>query len=115
MILKDRINTFPSSGGNWSSGNNSSGNNSNFSSGTNNQQGSPMRKNTDPCRRYNHNGKCKFGVNCHFDHKCSYCFKFGHMVMNCRKLIADRERMNSNKTGAHKSNGVGMPDEAKHN
>ena len=43
----------------------------------------------DPCRHYNR-GKCTFGVNCKFDHKCSYCHRFRHTVKNCRKLAADR-------------------------
>ena len=41
-------------------------------------------------RKYN-KGKCKFGQGCHYDHRCSYCHKFTHTVLTCRKLIADRE------------------------
>ena len=45
----------------------------------------------EPCRRYNR-GKCKFGATCKYEHRCSYCNKFGHGFFNCRKASADRER-----------------------
>ena len=45
----------------------------------------------EPCRKFN-KGKCKFGNSCRYEHRCSYCFKFGHNVLTCRKLAADRER-----------------------
>ena len=45
----------------------------------------------EPCRRFNR-GKCNFGPTCRYEHKCSYCFKFGHGMLTCRKAQADRER-----------------------
>ena len=45
----------------------------------------------EPCRKFN-KGRCKFGASCRYDHRCSYCHKFGHNVLSCHKLIADRER-----------------------
>ena len=52
----------------------------------------------EPCRRYN-KGKCTFGARCKYDHRCAYepCGKFGHFILNCRKLQADRERTNTRK------------------
>ena len=44
----------------------------------------------EPCKWYNR-GHCSFGANCCYDHKCSYCFKTGHTILNCRKLMADKE------------------------
>ena len=44
----------------------------------------------EPCRRYN-KGRCSFGSSCKYDHRCSYCMKFGHSILTCHKLIADRE------------------------
>ena len=44
-----------------------------------------------PCRCYN-KGKCTAGTSCRYHHKCSYCFKFGHAILTCRKLMADQER-----------------------
>ena len=44
----------------------------------------------EPCRKYN-KGKCNFSNSCRYDHCRSYCFKFGHTILTCRKLIADRE------------------------
>ena len=40
-----------------------------------------------------------------FDHRCAYgpCGKFGHSILNCRKLAADRERNTTNK-GSNSSN-----------
>ena len=47
----------------------------------------------EPCKRFNW-GNCNFGPNCKFEHRCAYepCGKFGHSILNCRKLQADRER-----------------------
>ena len=49
----------------------------------------------EPCRRFNR-GKCSYGTSCIFEHRCNYCFKFGHPIVNCRKMIADQG--NNNKT-----------------
>ena len=53
---------------------------------------------SEPCRRFNR-GKCTYGSNCKYDHKCSYCFKFGHNVHVCRKASADRADKSRN--GGH--------------
>ena len=58
-----------------------------FSSGGN----TPKGKGGEPCRRFNRE-KCKFGATCRYDHRCSYCHKFGHAVINCRKLLADMDK-----------------------
>ena len=44
----------------------------------------------DYCKRYN-KGCCTFGQSCHYEHRCYYCGKYGHGVINCRQLKADRE------------------------
>ena len=72
---------------------------------------------TEPCRRFNR-GRCNYGTNCKFDHRCSYCNKFGHAAVNCRKAIADRNgghnhpnagngggNGNGNRRGSNGSNG----------
>ena len=71
--------------------------NSNYNAGhtAGNFQRTGNNRISEPCRRYNR-GKCNFGNTCKFEHRCSYCFKFGHSSVNCRKAIADRERRNSN-------------------
>ena len=51
-------------------------------------------KTGEACRLYNR-GHCKFGASCRFPHKCSYCNKFSHTVLMCRKLVADREKSQS--------------------
>ena len=45
----------------------------------------------EPCHKFN-KGKCKFGNSCHYEHHCSYCYKFGHNVLSCHKLTADRDQ-----------------------
>ena len=55
----------------------------------------------EPCRHYN-KGKCPFDADCHYEHRCSYCFKFGHSVIYCRKLQADQEWGRSNSKGKHR-------------
>ena len=59
----------------------------------------------EPCCRFNR-GKCKFGASCRYEHRCSYCHKFGHTVINCRKLIADQER-SGKKNGSNKEHKSG--------
>ena len=54
-----------------------------------NNQSRNCSNGNEPCRRFNR-GKCNFGVNCRYEHRCSYCFKFGHGAVHCRKAIADR-------------------------
>ena len=41
------------------------------------------------CRRYN-KGKCSYGTNCKYEHKCKYCKKWGHSMFSCRKYKADK-------------------------
>ena len=41
-------------------------------------------KKSNVCWNYNR-GKCRFGFNCKFEHKCSLCGKFGHGSFNCRR------------------------------
>ena len=43
----------------------------------------------DICKRFNR-GDCASGNDCKYEHRCSFCFKFGHGVINCRKLKALR-------------------------
>ena len=95
MRLKDRL-TFTK--GELNHGNYAA---SGFNShGNNNGSRNSKVKNKEPCRHFN-KGKCKFGANCRYEHRCSYCLKFGHTILTCRKLIADMDKgqvkQNSNK------------------
>ena len=72
MRLRDRLtNNFPQHSGT-----------SNFQKGGG--------KTNDICRRFSR-GRCTYGRNCRYEHRCSYCNKFGHPVVQCRKAAADRE------------------------
>ena len=42
------------------------------------------------CKRFNR-GECAAGNECRYEHQCSFCFKFGHGVINCRNLQARRK------------------------
>ena len=46
------------------------------------------------CSDYN-SGNCTFGKKCCFDHRCSFCNKFGHGAYNCHRAAA------TNKQGQH--------------
>ena len=50
-------------------------------------------KSAEPCRWFSR-GKCNLGSACTYDHRCAYapCNKFVHSILNCRKLMADKER-----------------------
>ena len=45
------------------------------------------------CRRFNR-GRCSYGFNCKFDHRCFYCNKTGHGVINCRQLRFEKNDKN---------------------
>ena len=95
MKLKDRIYKSDQYAGSSSSSGVTAktfqnGNNNNH---TPNGKGGKANK---PCQRFN-KGFCKFGTGCRFEHRCSYCFKFGHSVLHCRKLIIDREKAQKSK------------------
>ena len=58
------------------------GTSSNFSSSSWNSSNHKTKVN-ERCRCFNR-GKCNFGTNCKYEHRCSYCFKFGHGILSCR-------------------------------
>ena len=74
--------------------------------------GNPGLVKQEPCRRFNR-GKCNFGLSCKYEHRCSYCFKFGHSNVNCRKAIADRERKTGN-AGNGNAGGSGQNNHGPH-
>ena len=42
------------------------------------------------CWRFNkQGGKCKFGKNCRFEHRCNYCGSYDHAASNCPKKGGD--------------------------
>ena len=41
------------------------------------------------CRRFN-KGRCTFGAGCKWEHKCKHCKMWGHGLVNCRKLKAEK-------------------------
>ena len=71
---------------------------------SNNKTSPTGSSSSDACRKYN-KGKCPFGSSCKYDHKCSYCFKFGHTILTCHKLVADRERNGNQHTHHAGQNG----------
>ena len=55
------------------------------------------------CWRYNR-GRCSFGGNCKFDHRCGICGKFGHGGSVCRRLQSnDRNNNYNNNSGGNPS------------
>ena len=84
LRLRDRITV----GNNWWTIGNASGSNGNG--------GGKRSQINEPCRRFNR-GRCNFGSNCKYKHRCSYCFKFGHGSVNCRKAQGDRQNFRSKK------------------
>ena len=41
------------------------------------------------CKMFNKMRRCSYGAQCKFEHRCSYCFKIGHGIFNCRNWKAD--------------------------
>ena len=62
----------------------------NFSGGSA-QKGGQHSGQKEIRKRFNR-GRCTFGARCRYDHRCSYCFKFGHGLHNCRKFAADHKK-----------------------
>ena len=77
------------------------GGNAGGSSGSQSQHGNKF-KSTEPCKLFNRGVHCKFGASCKFEYKCLYCGKFGHAVINCRKLQADKEKNGKPGNGSFK-------------
>ena len=53
----------------------------------------------EPCRRFNR-GRCHYGSNCKFEHRCLFCWKFGHPAVKCRR--AKMEQREHSDKGAKK-------------
>ena len=47
------------------------------------------------CKRFNR-GRCTYGFRCKYEHRCSFCFKMGHGVHNCRKMGSGDYSSNGN-------------------
>lgn len=66
------------------------------------QDSTAVQKAKNPCWRFN-KGRCNFGANCEFDHRCSHCGKRGHGRHECYKRLktekgkeVKRERVTKN-------------------
>ena len=73
----------------------SSGQNQNAGANRPKHQFNSATKGSEPCRRLNR-GKCNFGTNCRYEHRCTYCGKYGHGFFNCRKTNSDRDKQGGN-------------------
>ena len=85
MYLKDKVNNYANNG----SGRNSGGNG----------HGGPRKR---ICFDFN-KGACSYGKRCKFDHRCSFCNKYGHGMFNCRKAL--RQSGGHGGAGAYQQNG----------
>ena len=56
-------------------------------------QGTGNGNGSGGCRRFNR-GKCTYGHNCRYEHRCFYCNKNGHGVVTCRQLRYDKSDRN---------------------
>ena len=85
-------------------------------------RGSDRKLKREICWRFN-GGKCTYGNNCKFDHRCGICNRFGHGAHNCRKAHDRNDRRSSNYYGNNNNNDRGgdkpkqpsNPSPARHN
>ena len=63
--------------------------------------GGSRSHNRNVCYKYNR-GRCNFGFNCKFDHKCVICSKFGHGAYNCHKAGAGTTVYKDRETGEYR-------------
>ena len=73
----------------------------NQNSHNNNNANQKRNRETGICWRYN-KGKCPFGQNCRFEHRCSYCFGANHPASQCFKKNGNG---NGNNNGAKNKRG----------
>lgn len=52
-----------------------------------NNNNSSQRGLKEACRKFNNTGKCSFGQSCRYDHRCTFCGKFGHGEIKCHKKL----------------------------
>ena len=86
LRLRDKL-RFEKNGGFAGNGGGSSSSSAGWSSSFNPQ---------DFCKRFNR-GRCTFGQSCRFEHRCFFCGKFGHGVINCRQLKAESKDYRSDR------------------
>ena len=70
-----------------------------------NNSSTPGGKPDGICWRYNKN-KCKYGDQCRYEHRCSYCFKLGHPATKCYKKNGNNSKgkMTGGQTGKQENN-----------
>ena len=84
LRLRDRLNNSQ-----IMFGSSSNANGSPSGSAGGNNRGNRTKIN-EPCRRFNR-GRCNFGANCKFEHRCSVCWKLGHPAVKCRRLAQEKQ------------------------
>ena len=103
MRLKDRVNRYNHGGQMAQYTSPGHQMNDNSAAGSSGSNGGKQTKINEPCCHFNR-GHCEFGASCCFEHRCSYCFKFGHTILTCHKLVADREKSNKSKDNKKAAN-----------
>ena len=70
-----------------------------FSQSNNSNSVATSKQNSKPiCWKFNR-GKCEFGQNCRFEHRCAYCLALGHPSIYCRRK--------NNRSGSGRQNSSG--------
>ena len=76
-----------------------------YSNGANNTSNANRHDRREICRKLNR-GRCSYGFACKFEHRCSYCFKYGHGAQNCRRFNSNK----SDKNDSYRRAGASSPD-----
>ena len=73
------------------------------SGGSSAQKGKIGNGKRDVCWKFN-SGKCTYGLSCKFDHRCAFCFKFGHGSHNCCHAVQSIDSIPEHESNRRREN-----------
>ena len=73
-----------------------------FPSHNGNSNSQKKKEKDNICWKFNRN-RCRDGEKCRFEHRCSYCFSYGHPAVSCNRKRKNEENDGKKKGKKHRS------------